>query len=424
MSAIGLSNQDSSFFSVSSPDADLGSAIRPDMVKSIRVVETVGHMDQATIGFLDPQHALSRLFRFGMRMDLSWGYKAWQERLALGAANLTTLDSFTQLIQRRGLRLMVSTPSGAGNEDGTVDYVCNLVAMDWRGSNQSRSFSSGTRGQLVAQMMAELRIVAPVIDFQGQERTIDDSTAVFQWESTFAFLARLAYEWHAYFRLAYRPDGIPTGIFVDTGKVGQPGFIGQVAPGSAVGYKLDWMSGSRNVISYNWQSHEGESGTGDGTSVEWENGQPVFIRYVVQDEKVVAWRLNEDRLRKYLQGINDDAGPAAMASATRDLLSQQDFNEKVRQFFDMVSGNTAPEGAGLTVNCEMLGTPTLVPTMPVLFGEGFPEKIGRVQVYNPYGNDLNYFIREHVHTVDPNGYHSSIEVVDSFTMFTQDQARQ
>ena len=431
---VGITNQDTSFFTISSPDNNLGADIGPASIKSLVVTETMGKMDTATITFSDPYHAISRILRFGVKLDLTWGYKAWNERLTAALGTPQTFDLFTQSVQRRGLRVLVTTPSGGGTENGEITYACNAIALDMRGDNKQRSFSSGTRGLVVLTVMSELGVSAPVINFPTSSQTLDDSTAVMQWETNFAFLARIANEWSCVFRLAYTPAGTIAGLFVDPGKISQPGFLSAVGAGGPMNYRLEYKSGARNVISYTWQSHEGENGAGDGGTIVWENGQPVVYRYVIENEQVTSWRLNEDRLREYLEQRNQESGPAAVAAAAQDLLSQQSFNTTVRYFFDQVVGNTAPEGYGLTVNAEMPGCPMIVPPMTVVFGGGFPDKITRSQVYNPFANgavspsqalqDVQFFVHQHTHTIDAGGYHSSLEIIDAFTAFTEAQAQQ
>jgi len=430
--SIGIANADTSFFTISSPDMDLNAVVGPSKILSLSVTETMGKMDMATIEFNDDQFAISRVLRFGVRIDVTWGYKAWNERLSAGALGMQTLDTFTQSVVRKGLRCWVTTPSGEGAEGGEAIYRCNAIAYDWRGNDQQKGYSAGyTRGSIVAEVMARLGVLQQSIDFPTAGQTIDDTTTVYQWESDFAFLARLAWEWQCFFRLAYTPQGLVAGVFVGIGKISQPGFLAAISPGGPTAYKLEWKYGARNVRSYKWQSHEGENGTGDGGTIVWQNGQPIVYRYVVQDEKVTAWRLNEDRLKKYLEDRNQESGPAAVAAATADLLSQQTFNAKVKYFFDQVVGNTAPQGYGVTVNVEMPGTPMMHPSMAIVFGAGFPDKVTRNQQLNPFAGgvvpapsqDVTYFIREHTHRIDSAGYMSSIEIVDAFTAFTEGQAR-
>jgi len=431
---IGMYNQDESFFTLSSPDLSIDKDVQANDVRQLSVVETMNRMDTGTLELNDPTGMYGRLFRFGLRLDITWGYKAWNQRLQSRFDNPTSFDLFTQGISRTGLRLFCSTPSGEATDGGEQIFRVNLVAMDVRGAQQQRTFSSGTRGSIVTQVMAEIGVSAPIVKFGTMNTAIDDSTAVNQWESDFSFLARLAYEWGAFFRISRDASGTLVGIFVDPGAIQQSSYLKSINGNGPDIYKLEWGAGERNVIAYTWQSHMGESGAGDGSTFAFVNGQVVMYRYVVKNEQVTAWRLNTNRIRQFLIDQGKSGGPSAIASAAKDALNTKDFSSvvgisngqkrTVRYFFDQVTGNTAPQGYGMTINARMPGTPMIIPSMPIAFGQGFPDRLGRDLPYNPYGNDINFLVRQHTHTISSQGYLSQLEVIDSFTAFTENQSRQ
>lgn len=399
---IGIQNKDSSFFTVESPDINLENQDFSKDLISLSITEKTGAMPQGTLQFYDPKHYYSRILRNGARLKISWGYKSYFTTPDSLIAKQLNFDEVTGELIRRGYEGFVSSPKGAGSSDGVVTYDCNFTAFGFRGIDGTKVYSSGTKASVISQAFDEIGISATkrLIDFSyGNDKiTIDHS--IRQDETTFAFLNRLAIEWHSLFHAGFSPSGELVAIFIDEAKIGKDEtlpkwFQNATGKSNAVGY----MGELNNVISYNWTSSESETGVGDNVSLEFVNGEYIFRRYVAEEERVISYRLDE----KKIQAAYNESGD--VLSLTKDLLSKNDF-EQIKHFFTPIESTTAPNGYGYKINCDMIGNPLYLPGNIVVIKNGFPDRLG--------GSQSKWYIQTVTHRIDRTGYFTSIEIVDVF----------
>ena len=84
------------------------------------------------------------------------------------------------------------------------------------------------------------------------------------------------------------------------------------------------------------------------------NGQAIITRRVVEDERVITWTLNSDRIEAELTSRAVEGGPQGEAALVKEILAANDFSQ-VERFFDMVESSTAPQGVGYHVRMRVLG---------------------------------------------------------------------
>jgi hypothetical protein len=139
------------------------------------------------------------------------------------------------------------------------------------------------------------------------------------------------------------------------------------------------------------------------------DGKPQIFRQVVEDEKVVTYRLVPERIEAELGG----RGQADRTTLLLDYLSARDFSQVKRFFVEDVS-TTAPQGSGVTVSARMVGDPSLTDGMVVSFGDGFPDRIGSGDPAR--GDARTWWARRVTHEISRSGYLCGLEVVDAYAM--------
>jgi hypothetical protein len=237
-----------------------------------------------------------------------------------------------------------------------------------------------------------------------------------QRENNFNLLTRLANKWKANFILGNNPDGKAIGLFVNKKNMGDftvQQFIRKSTSFLAERTKeLFYNSGSdSNVISYTWKDHVGDSGQGDGNTIQLVNGIPVHTNIVLPGQSVTTWRINPDKIRKKLGA---EASISDKINLTKELLSSTNFDQ-VQWAFDQVQQETAPQGMGFTVECQMLGDPFLTVPYDVIFKKGFPYPLTQNQAL--IGKRTNFYIQKTNHSFSKGeGYRTSITVVDSYAV--------
>ncbi len=412
---IGLTNKDSSFFTVKLLNTTAARDVRQEDIQRLIIIEEMDRMPHGTLQLNDPNHVYSRILRNGVMAEVTWGYKKRGVELE-GAA----FESFTDLLERRGMRTMVTNPSGGGSSAGQVTYNCNLLAVDIRGLKDHVVYSSGTRGSMIRTVFSRLGITETDVRFRRANEVLTADTGERQWETDFAFLARKAREWRVLFRIGEAPDGSKIGLFID------PDYL-PTSPAAKrmVGGKLElnYLAGAAsNVSEYNWSCNEGENGAGDNVQLVLINGELTVFRYTVEGEKVKTWRLNTDRIKRAFdeRETGDFRGLTSQADLVREVYAAKDFDDpRIKQFFDPVESETAPNGLGYTINVRMLGNPAAVPPCIPTFGEGFPDRFrprrrGDIAKYGVTNNI--FYVRSSTHTIDTSGYHADLEIVDVYTL--------
>ncbi len=403
----GLTNKDTSFFQIESPDLEIDTLIHTRDLISLSIVEQLYQMTQGTIKLRDPNHIYSRILRIGARLKLGWGYREWDAHPRALGAQVQNLDEFTGQIERRGLEVRIDSPSGDADQQGRVSYNCNFTAIQWRGDTNVRTFASGNRADVVHTVLDELGVSRTRRDvrFQRDAETLTSETAVRQTESNFAFLTRLASrEWRTFFAMNYDQAGNLWAIFVDPDLIGVSAYQNAVMGTFGRSNLLDYQGNVSNVISYGWRNNAGRSGTGDSVQIAMVNGQPTFVRYNAETQQVVTWRLRSDLVEAELERAGTLRNQAII---TRDVLGARSFDE-VKRFFEPIEHSTAPQGYGYEVDAKMLGNTMTMAGNLVEFGFGFPPVLGNPQT--------NWYARSVNHTITTEGYKMDVGVADAFSL--------
>jgi hypothetical protein len=406
---IGIVNKDMSFFEISSSDVSLaGNDFNKNLI-SLSITERMDGLPQGSLVFYDPDNIYSRILRSWCKLNISWGYKNFVPTPESNVNKLVNPDEITGDLIRRGLEVLISDPSGEGGNDGVIKYKCNFTSFQWRGSKASKKYESGNKAYVVKQAMSDLGISAfTYINFKRGSEIVDSDRAIFQDETSFSFLSRMAREWHAVFRIGWNQDGKPVGIFIDPEKLGDPLLpiwtLGAIGSSNVIGYKGQ----INNVKSFSWQRSESESNNGSNIQVKIVNGQTVFKKYLAETETVKTYKLNVEKIQKVFKDKAND-GIAEQTKLASELLSQNDFQSLLKQgYFTEVDMPTAPQGFGYRVKLEMMGNPLFTPPNIITFNNGFPDCIGNTKT--------RWYINEVTHTVDTSGYNMSVEVIDAFAL--------
>lgn len=409
---IGLINKDSSFFQVTSSDIDLKeSDMNKDLI-SLLVTERMGAMPQGTLKFRDPFHIYSRILRTGAQLSVSWGYKNFLKTIDVKSP--LSLDEISGDIERRGLVGFVSSPSGGGGQNGLVTYNCNFTSYGFRGEDETKTYTTGQRRDVIARAFADLGILPSnqIIDFNMGYESLSETRSVRQDETTYLFLSRLSREWRALFTITYNNKGLPVGIFIDPEKLSSSKIPFRVNGQKGSVHEIGYRGKINNVKSYSWTSNESENGIGQNVRLEIIDGQPVFRRFVAEEEKVISYRLNPDRIKNAIKDREVD-GVVAQAKFVKEMLATKDF-EQIKKYFDPYESSTAPQGFGYKVNVQMIGNPLYSPPNQVRFVNGFPDRLG--------GSQAVYYLNEVNHTIDNTGYNLTAQIVDVFAFSDIGQA--
>ena len=382
-----LYNHDGSFFRVTSPDMK---SINTDSknynldLMSLTVTESDGTMINGDLMFRDQDDFYAKVLRPGVRLEIEWG---------INNTGLTPVS--------RGIgEVMVTSPGGAGGPGGDKTYRCSFVAIGWRGDNARRWWYTGTKKNVVAETMTRLGVVSQEINFERMNDAITSEIPLSQYESDFRFLVRLSHENRCALRMGYTKRGLAASM-VDYSLVTASGYVGNVT-GSESSLKLEYGTSEANVLSYTWTDDAMDSANGQGVKIAWVDGKPQIYKYVVEDEKVVAYRLNEELLAERFKAEGAQSGFQLML----DYVNQTDFNSKtVQQYFTREVLTTAPQGSGIKVSAKMMGDPLLTNGMVASFGKGFPDRIG--------AKDKTWWVKSATHSITPQGYTTDLEIWDA-----------
>ena len=408
---LGWSNE-TWFMDITSPDLlglekNVSRIINEDFL-TFSITEEMAKCTTGTLSVNDNHNFYSRVFRNGMKLKISFGYK--KNDLLLGLLLKTWRDNMTAI---------VSTPSGGGAENGLSTYNITFYSDDVLQRKQKKTFDFGVRFSVLSALFQDLGIFAPLIDYNDSSVAISKKAPVIQWESSFKMLNRLAKEWHCHFQVGYNQAGVKTGMFIDEYKIGTTGFVYNSAMTfNPLPKELYYNAGSNsNVKSYSWQQHIGESGQGDNVQIRiGVDGKPIFERRVAKGQTVMTYQLNPQKIAAAYANAKDLTKKTDLFT---EFLNARDF-EEVKWAFDAVESSTAPQGAGFTVNVEMIGDPNIVPGQQVKFKDGFPSILSQSE--SPL-SPIIYYVLKVTNTMSQRQYTTSLEIVDSYTLnggFLQD----
>lgn len=402
---IGITNRDSSFLTIESPDVQVKDSDLAKYFESFSITERSSAMPQGSLTFHDQNHVISKILRIGARIKFSWGYKDFGTTLISLLPVDLNFDEITGPLVRRGMEGVITSPGGGGAQSGKITYNCNFTAIGFRGIDTTNEFSAGKKRDVISKVFDDIGVSTTFrfINFARGDENVTPTQSVRQDESSFLFLTRLAKEWRGLFMLSYLPDGGIGGVFIEPGATEQNPFVNWMFSSTGNSHYMDYAGASPNVISYTWTNLQGESGVGDNVQLEIVNGEIVFRQFVVEDQNVITYRLNKEKVKDIFADPSADI--TTKTRILQDYLSKKSF-EQVKHFFDPVESSTAPQGYGFRVKAKMLGNPLFAPPSYIKIGSGFPEQIGNTQT--------TWYLESVTHNIDNTGYFMNIEVVDAF----------
>jgi hypothetical protein len=413
---IGLQNKDSAFFLIESPDVKTEFMNLSNKVISFSYTEEMQKLGQGSITLYDPDMSLARMLRVGAKLLISFGYKKVDTALQSQIGNMMNQSELLGQIERRGIIAYAVNPSGSA-ENGIVTFNLNFGEFGFRGNKEAVIFDSGTKADIVSQIFDKLG-VSPLyrhINFDRSLERVTKQNPIRQEETSFKFLSTMAYEWQSIFKLAYTQSGDVAGMFISPRYLGTSSFNNWVLQATGSSNYFDYHGKVDNVISYSWENKEGESGTGDNAVISMVDGQMVARKYIAEQQKVVTYRLNPDKIQTELNKADAANGIKGQTEYVGNMLNQNDFQTLVRDgYFTEIEGCTAPQGYGYTINCHVIGNPLITPPNQAYFGDNFPDQIGTA--LGETQNKIKWFIRKATHSISMAGYFTDIEIVDAFSI--------
>ena len=407
-------NNGTAFFYIESPDFQsaikgmnsVNKLISQDVI-SFTITEELGKLTTGSLQMRDPTGVYSRIFRNGLRFNISWGYKSWNQDLqSLG------VNSVLPRGIRQGLKCVVVTPSGAGGEDGQQTHAVSFMALEALSNARHKVFDSGVRGDVVASAFTDLDITNYIIDFPTKKERLSTRNSVRQSENSFSFLRQIAEKWGAYVLIGHKPNGDKIGLFLDANKTSSTSsnkytsdVLGIVKTDEKEFY---YNSGSKsNVKSYSWAQNIGENGGGDDVQITLVSGKVVTARRVMENQTVTLWRLNEEKLQRHVDGLKTMDEKIQFMNWVKDA---KDF-KTVSKFFIKTPTTTAPQGEGFTINMACHGDPFLTVMLVCRFKTGFP-----VSISSPKDGVTTFNIKRATHSFSKGDYSTELEIVDSFNL--------
>lgn len=410
---IGLLNRDSSYFSATIGKVSEAMQSMTKNVISFSITEEMGKLLTGTLSVYDPEFYYTDILRMGRTVQLEWGYKKFPMFFPMG----TTVDQVAGTFKRTGVKGIIQSPSGGGTERGVKTYNCNFIGTEYRAGIFHKTYTIGTKATVVMEVLTALGVL-PVNQYvlfkRGVEKLTPD-TYVMQHESHVRFLNRLSFEWGAIFEVSTNSLGMKIALFANIDTPAYKTYVKfkcQVLMGSSMvfNYLSRETESSTLVRSFTWSQNGGTSG--DNVQIMIVNGQPMFMRYNAATEKTIVYKLRPERMRAVLNSKPDFSSKVGVV---KDWLGATSFEALLRDgYFTQSTETTAPQGIGFTINLKTLGNPMIATPMRARFEasldgtEHFPDVFKSAQ--------LRFWVRKVTHTIDTNGYHCDVEVVDSFTI--------
>jgi hypothetical protein len=416
-------NKDSSYFNITSDDLkgdDSVTKIISDDVISLTINEELGKMTSGTLAMIDNTFVYSKMFRTGMIIKIEWGYKKFFQNINVSSTDSEEQDSPGS---RQNLTGILQVPDGSCSQQGEHTYTITFIADEFLSVKEKKVYDSGTKKKMVEDSFDALGIDDFIIDFEGQDDNITKSNSIRQNEGTYKFLLRQSRRLGAIFMINNKNTGGKVGLFIDETKLGTDkvkDFLKKTTGAQGSRKTLRWNEPKdSNVISYSWKHNVGESGQGDGVNISYVNGSPVITRYVIEDQKVKAWKLNTNKIKRRLA---QEEGLGSKTTLTRNLLGAKDF-EQVKWAFDPVEVETAPQGVGYSIDAQMHGDPSVTIPLEVRFEGNFPPPLLQAQAVDAV---ISFVLYKVTHTLSKDGYKMAVTVADAHTTtgtFIQEEER-
>lgn len=411
MSLAYLEGMDGSYFKITSPK--ISDRIFTEDIISFSYTEENARGRSGTLSVYDPDHYYSKVLRFGAPLKIEFGYLNGNS-FFVPAAKRYNPTELSGPGRRAGITAFIQNPKGAASSSGVVTYNCNFYGSELlpQNSKQFRVWSGMTKGVMIQQLLIELGVKVPLINFNSQNELLDANKQIIQKETNYQLLKKYAYEWRCIFTISNDTAGNLTGVFIGANMLdlaSLPKAVSNAIGGDSV--FLEYQSGQRNVLEYSWENHQGKSGSGDNVRlIKDANGNVSFIRFVTKDDTITAYRLNPDKIKSTLQ---KEGNFIKRLEKINEWMKNQDFQLLVRQgYFEPIKMKTAPQGLGYSMNCKMIGNPLMSAPLKVYFGGGFPvfftPKIVETHI-------TSYYCSKITHTIDASGYFMDLEIADAFT---------
>lgn len=403
-----LQNQDSSFFEITSPN--ISSKIFTEDIISFSYTEEIHRYNTGSLQIYDPDHYYSKVLRYGAQLNISFGYRSGDPVVGTDTFSKNTTQLFGASM-RTGIKAYVQNPKGNAGSDGVVTFNCSFYGSESLMSKEYTVHKGMTRSTLVTTLLTGMGVVVSNVNFNSGSELLSENKAIFQRETNYRLLLRLAREWRCIFRISQNSVGVLTAIFISPQYLDLTNLSANLS--GALGgdsVLLEYQNGSKNVIEYSWENHQGKSGAGDNVRIVMgANGKPSFIRYQAEGDTVKAYKLNTDRIKERLK---NSEGFSDRFAKLKEWVSTSDF-ESVKWAFDPVEIKTAPQGLGYSMNVKMLGNPLLSAPLKIFFGDkGFPvfftpkTKAGRLN---------NFYCNSVTHNIDRSGYKMDLKIADAYT---------
>lgn len=402
--SIGLYNFDSSYFKIDTPAIDKVS--EKDII-NFSITEEMGKINNGSLLMYDPNDVYSRMLRVGAPLVLEWGYnKPDLSIISLFGKKENPLEMIGGY-SRKNFRATSQSPSGGGSSDGVKTFNMGFYGAEYYQNGDPKVHKVGTKGTVIKQIFTDMGVFDTEINFTRMNEQITPDTYVFQYESNFKFLNRMAYEWGAVFRIGYNKLGKMAGTFISEKLLESSMFpIMSTSAISGSCILLSYKDKPNNVVEFTWQNHAGDSGSGDNIRINIINGQTVFQRFVTKTDSVEVWTLDMNKLRSEMQKRQNEGGITDVTMFVKKWMATNDW-EQIKTFFIRSTETTAPQGLGYTVNVKMLGNPLMTAPSKVVFGKGFPDCFSNKLV--------SFFVKKVTHKIDRQGYFMDLECADVYT---------
>lgn len=405
----GLYNQESAFFTIQSDK--LKTRIASNDIISMTFTETIEHKNSGNIEMLDNDHFYSRLFPTGSQFTLEFGYSTPDTSLIPAFTLKSNPKQLNGDIARRGIKCVVQSPGGAGSQNGVSTFNLSFIQLiDQQINVTPKVYSGMSKTTFIQNILLEMGCNLFYVDFVRGDEFLNSNNAVIQYGTNYKLLLQLAREWQAIFTTSYTPSGQMTAIFVSPQNLSSseiPKLMSGAIGGDSI--FLEYKQGVNNVLSYTWQDHAADGGSGSSVTVIPGN-PPQIYRRVSSTDTVQLYRLDYDKLSKDVATDYNKTG----GSLVKDLLAQGDFNNpKVQKYFVAINQQTAPEGLGYSMTAKCIGNPLMSAPLKVVYGKGFP----------PWFTPLNenthpaiFYAKKVEHRIDMTGYKMDLEIQDAFTL--------
>lgn len=418
--AIGWTNQDSSFFDIDTvPPSKIKEGFN-DRIMSFSVTEEMNTIFNGSLQLYDPYFsAIDKVLRMGKQIEIGWGYKKPDVSLLALFSRKSNPTEISGPFSRMGLRAYVSNVSGAGSAGGEITYSCNFFGSAWNSGGNRQVYSEKTRADMITTVLTRMKVSKTFINFTRGNEQLSTKNQVVQNESDFGFLRRMALYHGAQFNIGYGKAGA-VAVFANWGSEELSKFASAVGSGVGSSITLDYKDGAPNVENYSFQQSAGDE-TGDSAQITMVGGQCIVKRFKANELTVTDYKLNMSKIQTDVRAKNAKGGLQAFVAS---LMEKSNIEELYKLgYFTKGISTTAPQGYGWQVKVRMLGNALVTAPMKVVFGVGFPSIISGGNVAGATQGGLgsqrqktNFWVRSVTHTVDQNGYHMDLDIVDALTL--------